>query len=736
MRFGEQLQMHVTPEWRKQYINYTKLKDILYSIPTDELIGEGYESRERRAAVQATFMELIQKELRKVDQFFMARESDALIKFDELSSDLNLTLYARSNPPLGRVTAPAALTTGNRVRSRSRVALFKSADAASQAQDKSLASLRDAFSEYYLSLILLQNFEKVNSEGFRKICKKHDKMLSVTTGMDFYKEKVLKSHYHVSESTGNLILQTENAVIERLEDGNRQKAMNKLRVPPLDARVESSDLFRLGLWLGMLFMALLALILGGVYIDISKIDRATEVLRLFRFGFIILLMVFLIGVNFYYFRRAGVNHVLIFEVNPRDNLAGLKIMEISSMLATLWIFCVLFYMYLDLADVPIRSRLGIPIAAAVFLVVYLLNPLPIFHYSARRWLLRRLARIATAPYFSVEFADFWLADQLNSVAVSFGDLEYLVCFYIFDWNRDPFIEHNHKCGVVTYGLRPIILALPAWFRFAQCLRRYYTTKDGDPHLINAGKYSTTFVVVLFSSLVSWEKGMNNGDQQYSYLFVLWVLSALVSTTYTSYWDLFRDWGLMNRNCQHRFLRQELVYSRRWCYYVAMVGDVVMRLLWTLTVSIGEGGLIHSELLKTVLSVIEVFRRFVWNFFRLENEHLNNVGQFRAVRDISIVPLPQTRTSSEPNQMAAERATTVDEVDAGDDDENDDFEMQNSGGDQSSVHACASLSSLRSHPIPMATVSESQAAETFQLTGREQLVSQRSDRRRMEFHTSV
>ena len=29
---------------------------------------------------------------------------------------------------------------------------------------------------------------------------------------------------------------------------------------------------------------------------------------------------------------------------------------------------------------------------------------------------------------------------------------------------------------------------------------------------------------------------------------------------------------------------------------------------------------------------------MWNFFRLENEHLNNCGQFRAVRDISISPI--------------------------------------------------------------------------------------------------
>ena len=29
---------------------------------------------------------------------------------------------------------------------------------------------------------------------------------------------------------------------------------------------------------------------------------------------------------------------------------------------------------------------------------------------------------------------------------------------------------------------------------------------------------------------------------------------------------------------------------------------------------------------------------MWNFFRLENEHLNNCGKFRAVRDISVAPL--------------------------------------------------------------------------------------------------
>lgn len=58
-------------------------------------------------------------------------------------------------------------------------------------------------------------------------------------------------------------------------------------------------------------------------------------------------------------------------------------------------------------------------------------------------------------------------------------------------------------------------------------------------------------------------------------------------------------------------------------------------------SLIEAGFIESELMITILSPLEVFRRFMWNFFRLENEHLNNCGKFRAVRDISVAPIDQS-----------------------------------------------------------------------------------------------
>lgn len=41
---------------------------------------------------------------------------------------------------------------------------------------RKIQELKLAFSEFYLSLILLQNYQTLNHTGFRKILKKHDKV--------------------------------------------------------------------------------------------------------------------------------------------------------------------------------------------------------------------------------------------------------------------------------------------------------------------------------------------------------------------------------------------------------------------------------------------------------------------------------------------------------------------------------------------------------------------------------
>ena len=68
------------------------------------------------------------------------------------------------------------------------------------------------------------------------------------------------------------------------------------------------------------------------------------------------------------------------------------------------------------------------------------------------------------------------------------------------------INSKVNCGSVKYVIRPLVGALPAWFRFAQCLRRYWSTRKKFPHLVNAGKYSTSFFVIFFSSVANGIRG--------------------------------------------------------------------------------------------------------------------------------------------------------------------------------------------------------------------------------------
>lgn len=84
--------------------------------------------------------------------------------------------------------------------------------------------------------------------------------------------------------------------------------------------------------------------------------------------------------------------------------------------------------------------------------------------------------------------------------------------------------------------------------------------DAFPHLVNAGKYSTTFFVVIFATLRSLNASNYNStfDNPYTYA---WFVCQFISSCYALTWDLKMDWGLFDKNAgENTFLREEMVYS--------------------------------------------------------------------------------------------------------------------------------------------------------------------------------
>jgi len=223
---------------------------------------------------------------------------------------------------------------------------------------------------------------------------------------------------------------------------------------------------------------------------------------------------------------------------------------------------------------------------------------------------------------------------LASLSISLADFEFFICFYAsdaFDLVQED--ESSQICIATNVWIRPLIATLPATWRFIQCIRRRVDTGEVR-HLHNAAKYSTSFFVTAFSVLWSLY------PSQLSW-FYCWILAVVVGSLFNSFWDCVHDFGVFHKHGEHRsFFPQQLIFPRYW-YVCGVVINTLLRFGWTLTLSpstlgVDNEGIFDELWFGTVLATAEIFRRTMWNVFRVANEQSTNDGKFRAV---NYVPVP-------------------------------------------------------------------------------------------------
>ena len=191
-------------------------------------------------------------------------------------------------------------------------------------------NLKLLLSEYYLNVSLLQNFQQLNHTGFRKILKKYDKLAQTTRGKTFFKQKVCENYFWKSKEIPRLIDVTETLMIEKMERGNRSKAMNTLRVPPLESRDVRSQwvALRTGWLMGLLTISFFVLVLGCVYRPRDSWEHVVPTITGLRVGLYLTIWFYGFAINTRVWRKNGVNSVLIFEFNPRDYLNYVQLFEV------------------------------------------------------------------------------------------------------------------------------------------------------------------------------------------------------------------------------------------------------------------------------------------------------------------------------------------------------------------------------------------------------------------------
>ncbi|CAF2051675.1 unnamed protein product [Rotaria magnacalcarata] len=683
MKFAEHLSAHVTPEWNSQYIRYDEMKELLaqaiakaqpFVDENDKLLREQFFLR-----VDEHFFQYCEKEATKINTFFAEKLAEASRRWETLKYEVMQMEQARrstlhrstvissgsagsNDPNIGATNTDGGTSTelkhrsghseddrltASLTRALPERLLEKTREKHSQrVQYRKRTDLKLAFSEFYLMLVLLQNYQTLNFMGFRKILKKHDKLFQITRGEEWRKLHIDSAPFHTSQRVDQLISDVETLYTDTFESGNRARAMKRLRVPPLEEKQSPVVTFRVGIFVGMLCLLLPAVIVLGTHLHDSQSTKPLawrQALFLYRSTFLVVLHIVLVGINVYGWSSSGVNHVLIFEIDPRNHLTYQQFLEIGTFLFVLWFLSFTGFILSSYYDFhPFVQPLGF----VTLILLFLFNPTPTLYHQARFWFLKTLYRVICAPFYRVGFADFWLGDQLTSLELIFFDIEYFFCFYIYDVGWWPVYSLSPTRSALCNGwpqivLQTILMILPSWFRFAQCLRRYRDTKQKFPHLANAGKYATGFLVISTNSLRRATAIHFLNDPTANPFLYVWIVASFIGATYKLIWDFKMDWGFFDANDnENKFLREQIVYPSKFYYYAGIIQDVTFRYIWIINVFMHfrTRSAEYADVIGFIFGLIEVFRRFIWNYFRLENEHLNNCGEFRAVRDISIAPI--------------------------------------------------------------------------------------------------
>eukprot|EP01018_Ginkgo_biloba_P032289 Gb_40526 [translate_table: standard] len=327
---------------------------------------------------------------------------------------------------------------------------------------------------------------------------------------------------------------------------------------------------------------------------------------------LVAMMIWLWGVNIWVFSQSSVNYAKIFDLD-HNHLTHKEIWKCATWMTIIVPTSMTAYLYLY-SHGEVSLAASQPVLLYTILALILVFPFDIFYVSSRYYFLRTLWRLIF-PLQPITFADFFLADVLTSMAKVLSDLERSVCRMV---NRQvatiAWFEADAICGSHSI-LIPCVLAFPYVCRFFQCLRQYKDTREKSC-LLNALKYATTFPVIFLSALK-----YHVVPEIWTNIFrPLWLLSSIMNSCYSFYWDVTRDWDL---SVFHRIfkskvphLRPNMLYGRRWVYYWAIGSNLLLRCAWTYKLS---AHLRHNYLTVFTITALEMIRRFQWIFFRVENE---------------------------------------------------------------------------------------------------------------------
>lgn len=286
-----------------------------------------------------------------------------------------------------------------------------------------------------------------------------------------------------------------------------------------------------------------------------------------------------------------------------------------------------------------------PMNYLVVLAVMFVLPLRslFLSHSGRSRLLATLRRISIgglAKASDGKFGDILLADVLTSYSKVMADLFVSICMMFFSGPTGSATDRpDRKCGGRV--LVPLITALPFLIRFRQCLIEFVRVRAapfkesggwGGKHLANATKYATAFPVIVLAAMQRNLPDTPEKAPERAALFRAWVVASVINSLYSFYWDVAQDWDLTLFSSKEERTAPDHAYGLRKrlmigngpaTYYYVIALDLMLRSTYALKLRPELDHISEFEGSIFLIQVLEVFRRWIWIFFRVETEWLRS-----------------------------------------------------------------------------------------------------------------
>ncbi|KAJ6323857.1 hypothetical protein OIU76_011203 [Salix suchowensis] len=451
-----------------------------------------------------------------------------------------------------------------------------------------------------------------------------------------YLKVVKRSHFISSDKVVRLMDDVESIFTKHFANNDRKKTMKFLR--PQRQRESHMVTFFVGLFTGC-FVSLFSVYailahLSGIFRPDSERSYVETVYPIFSVFALLSLHLFMYGCNLFMWKGTRINYNFIFEFQPSTSLKYRDAFLIGTTFMTSVVAAMVIHLLLRASGFSPNHVDAIPGILLLIFIFVLICPFDIFYRPTRYCFIRIIRNIVCSPFYKVLMVDFFMADQLTSQIPLMRHMESTTCYFL----AGSFKTHRYETcnsGRLYRELAYVISFLPYYWRAMQCARRWFDESDPN-HLANMGKYVSAMVAA--GARITYARQENH----------LWLglvlVTSVFATVYQLYWDFVKDWGLLNSKSKNLWLRDDLILKNKSVYYMSIALNIVLRIAWVETVmGFRFNHMVESRMLDFFLASLEVIRRGHWNFYRLENEHLNNVGKFRAVK---AVPLPFRETDSD------------------------------------------------------------------------------------------